>query len=493
MARSGRARTRVRGLARTRTRGRAPTRVRGSAAALALALLAALGPACGDPVGDAAPRPAPAAPPSGPAAAASARPSIVLVTIDTLRADHVSAYGYPRATTPNLDALAAGGARFADAYAMSSTTLPSHATIFTSRPPDEHGVVKNGIALPDDVPTLAEALRAAGWETAAFVSSFVLEHRFGLARGFDHYDDDFTGADHSSPIRHWEGYSLDAPYDRRAVETTDHALAWLAARDDDRPFFLWVHYFDPHGPYDPPAGHREAFLEHDDPRSPRHAVDLYDGDVHYADAELGRLLAATEPLAPLTIVTSDHGEGLWDHGWLAHGVFLYEEMVRIPLVVRFPGVIPPGRVVGGLAAHVDLAPTLAGLIGRPLVADARGRDLSPQLRGTADPDPDRAVHLQRRQYQASRLGHLRIAGPKHAIRVGTWKLILSPEELGFELFDLAHDPGELHNLAGLRPDVVEALGERLVAWQRGQHPHAAAAAAPSEETTERLRALGYVE
>jgi arylsulfatase A-like enzyme len=217
--------------------------------------------------------------------------------------------------------------------------------------------------------------------------------------------------------------------------------------------------------------------------------------VHYTDAELGRLLAATARYAPLTIVTGDHGEGLWDHGWREHGVFLYEEMVRVPWIVSWPGVIPAGRVVGGLASHVDLVPTLAALIGRPLLADARGLDLSAQLRGTAAPDPRRAIHLQRRHYDPMRRGHLRVAGDKRAIRVGDWKLILSPEELGFELYDLVHDPGERHNLAGLRPELVQELGTQLVSWQRGQHVHAAAAPptdSPSPEVTERLRALGYV-
>ncbi|MBW2444685.1 MAG: sulfatase [Deltaproteobacteria bacterium] len=420
-------------------------------------------------------------------------PSILLVTIDTLRADHVSAYGYERETTPHLDALAAGGARFETAYSVSSTTLPSHATLFTSRYPDEHGVTKNGVALPADVPTLAERLSAAGWETAAFVSSFVVERRFGLARGFEHYDDDFAGADHSSALRSWQGYELDAPYDRRGAETTDRTLAWLAARKDDRPFFLWVHYFDPHSPYDPPAPHRGAFLETEDRTSPRHAIDLYDGDIHYADAELGRLLEATAAHAPLTLVTSDHGEGLWDHGWLEHGVFLYEEMVRVPWVVHWPRAIPAGRSIPGLAAHVDLAPTLAGLLGQPLLADPRGRDHSAALRGGSAAAPDRAVHLQRRHFDPMRRGHLRVAGSKHAVREGDWKLILSPGEQGFELYDLSRDPGEQDNLAGLRPDVVERLNQRLDGWQRSQRVHTAAPAAPDEDAQQRLRALGYVD
>ena len=457
---------------------------------LLTAALAALAPAagCGDRVSiSASPEPAAASTPPG------APPSIVLVTIDTLRADHVSAYGYARETTPHLDALAAGGARFETAYAVSSTTGPSHATLFTSRYPDEHGVTKNGVPLPADVPVLAERLRDAGYETAAFVSSFVVERRFGLARGFDHYDDDFRGAAHSSPLRRWEGHVLEAPYDRRAGETTERALAWLAARHDARPFFLWVHYFDPHSPYDPPAPHRQAFLESSDPTSPRHAIDLYDGDVHYADAELGRLLAALALHAPLTLVTADHGEGLWDHGYLEHGVFLYEEMVRVPWVVHWPGRVPAGSTLGGLAAHVDLVPTLAGLTGLDLLADPRGRDLAPLLLRGEAPDPERRVHLQRRHYEPGQRGHVRVEGPKHAIRVDRWKLIVSPGELGLELFDLARDPRELHNLAGLRPDVVQPLYADLRRWQEGQRTRLAAPAAPDAQARERLRALGYVD
>jgi len=457
-----------------------------------LAALFAAGVGCDQPASEAS-VPAPAGAPAPAPLAAADGPSLVLVTIDTLRADHVSAYGYARPTTPHLDALAAEGARFARAYAVSSTTLPSHATLFSSRYPDEHGVGKNGLTLPADVPLLAERLRAHGYETAAFVSSFVVERRFGLARGFDHYDDDFRGAEHTSDIRRWEGHTLDAPYDRRAAETTERALAWLAARDGDRPYFLWVHYFDPHSPYDPPEPHRGAFLETRDPASPRRVIDLYDGDVHYADAWLGRLVAGTAGDRPLTIVTSDHGEGLWDHGWLEHGVFLYEELVRVPWVVHWPGEIPAGHVVEGLAAHVDLVPTLAGLLGLPLVAEPRGRDLSDVLHGAARIPADRAVHLQRRHYDPMRRGHLRVAGEKHAVRVGDWKLILSPAELGYELFDLARDPGELHNRAGLHPERVRDLHAQLDRWQEGQTVRRAEAEGPDADARARLRALGYVE
>lgn len=167
--------------------------------------------------------------------------------------------------------------------------------------------------------------------------------------------------------------------------------------------------------------------------------------------------------------------------------------MRVPLVVHWPGHIPAGRVVGGLAAHVDVVPTLAGLLGMPLLAEPRGRDLSAQLTSDARPDPERAVYLQRRHYEPSVLGHLRLSGPKHAVRWRSWKLVESPQEQGIELFDLAADPGELRNLAGTRPDVERRLREDLAGWRASQVVHTAAPPAPSAEDQERLRALGYVE
>ena len=419
-------------------------------------------------------------------------PNVVLVTIDTLRADHCSTYGYARDTTPHLDALAAEGALFENAYAITATTLPSHATLFTSLYLYEHGVVKNAIVLPEDVHTLAELLAGKGYDTAAFVSSFVVHRRFGIAQGFALYDDDFRGAEFSSAVRVHEGLRLDAPYDRRGRETTDRVLDWLRGRDPTRPFFLWVHYFDPHSPYDPPEPYRSRFLSTTDPGSRQWVVDLYDGDVRYADEELGRLLHGLEEFVPgrerLTIVTADHGEGLWDHGVLEHGIFLYEEMVRVPLIVHWPGRIPAGRRIAGLAGGIDLLPTTLGLLGIPPdPADPRGLDLSAVLRGAAEIDPDRPLFLQRRQ-------HLRVAGPKQAVRWRSWKLIESPAEIGLELYDLAHDPGELRNLAGLRDDVVRALQPRLTGWRnRLVRREQVEDGSLSAEVRHRLEALGYVE
>jgi arylsulfatase A-like enzyme len=426
-------------------------------------------------------------------------PNVVIVTIDTLRADHCSAYGYERETTPHLDVLASEGALFEDAHAVSATTLPSHATLFTSLYPDEHGVLKNALVLPEDVRTMAEIMAGWGYATAAFVSSFVLDRRFGMAQGFALYDDDFRGAEFSSPIRTWEGHRLEAPYDRRGRETTDRVLGWLRGRDPTRPFFLWVHYFDPHSPYDPPDAYRSRFLSTTDPGSEQWVIDLYDGDVRYVDEELGRLFHGLDEFVPgrerLTIVTSDHGEGLWEHGYLEHGVNLYEEMIRVPFVVHWPGRVPAGQRIPGLVGGIDVLPTLLGIVGLPLDGiEPRGLDLAPVVTGKSEIDADRALFVQRRLYKTGRRHHVRVAGPKRAVLWRNWKLIESPAEIGLELFDLATDADELHNLAGRRDDVVGPLRSRMTDWRTAQAKREKVEdASVSVEVRERLEALGYTE
>jgi arylsulfatase A-like enzyme len=445
------------------------------------------------------------APASAAQAEDAARPNVVLVTLDTLRADHSSSYGYGRPTTPQLDAVAARGALFESAYAVSATTLPAHAAIFTSLHPGEHGVRKNGMVLGPQVTTLAEHLARAGYTTAAFVSSFVVDRRFGAAQGFAHYDDDFRGADSSigRRLEHWEGHTLDAPYDRRAGDTTDRAVAWLRGARAAQPFFLWVHYFDPHHPYDPPEPWRSALLR-EGSRGRGRDVDLYDGDVRYTDEQLGRMLRAVDAVSPpertLLVILADHGEGLWSHGWLEHGVHLYEEAVRIPFVVRWPGRLPEGRRLPGLVSQVDVLPTLLSLLGLPPAgAPLRGRDLAPALRGEQGLDPDRTIFMQRRLYETRVVKGYEVAGPMWAARWRNWKLIESPrEERGLELYDLAADPHERDNGAAREQGTAADLARRLVAWREGLHPaeDAALPASPApadDEVRRRLEALGYVE
>jgi arylsulfatase A-like enzyme len=431
---------------------------------------------CGAPEGQAPPR------------------SLLLVVVDTLRADHTSAYGYARETTPQLERLAAEGARVSTVYAPTATTGPTHAALFTGRHPRSVGVRRNAVPLPEGFATLAEQLADAGLETAGIVSSFVLNRRFGFDRGFGMWDDQFDRERSTVGHRRFEGHVLEEGFDRRASDTTDRALQWLAGVGG-APFFLFVHYFDPHEPYVPPAPYVRRFAVDAD-ASPRvRAAVLYDAEVSYTDAEIGRLLAGLDDLGlageTLVAVTADHGEGLLDHGYLFHDVFLYEEAVRVPLVLRGPG-IPAGQVLSGPVSLVDLLPTLLDLLDRPSPSGIAGRSFAPALAGGALPDAERPIVLERRVFSSDRVGTIPVRGEKLAVREGRWKYIEAPEEKRRELYDLESDPGERVNLAQREPARAAALAERLVRWRR-ETPAIPPAAPVSPEDEERLEALGYAE
>ena len=428
-------------------------------------------------------------------------PDVLLVTIDTLRADHVGAYGYERDTTPNLDRLAREGVRFEIAYAPMGTTAPSHASLFTSRHPLGHGLVRNGLSLAPGERTLAQRLREAGYVTAAFVSSYPVSHRFGFARGFDHYDDDFSGSRASLPRRSWEGLAVEGVFDRPGRDTAEAALAWLAARPAARPLFVWLHLFDPHDPYRAPGPQGLRWVaEGQDRRERRRA--LYDAEVRYADAQFGRVLRAMEARSAndlLVVATSDHGEGLADHGRITHNRFLYEEEVRVPLVLRFPGRIPAGVTVHQPAHLIDVSPTLLDAIGlsnggpdgEPAPRD--GVSLLGFATGREPPDPERALMLQRPYYPEGR-ERFDERGPGFGVRMGRFKWIEAPLEERRELYDLAADPGERRNLADAQPERARALSERIAAWRAGQPEDALEQeAALSPEDRDALRALGYVD
>ena len=282
-------------------------------------------------------------------------PSVLLVTIDTLRADRVGAYGGPAGLTPNIDALAAQGAVFEEALASVPLTLPSHATILSGLEPPHHGVRDNGTyVFPEGRETLATRLQAAGYATGAFMAAYVLDRRFGLARGFTHYDDAID--------RRQEGASI-LESERRGETVVAAAEEWLGGQHG--PYFAWVHLYDPHAPYDPPSPFRE-----------KHAGALYDGEVAYADACVGRLLeAARRPAAGnlVVVVLSDHGESLGEHGERTHGFFVYQSTLRIPLIAAGPGV--PTRRVPGLARTADVTPTILRLLGMDPLPQIDGMDL----------------------------------------------------------------------------------------------------------------------
>jgi choline-sulfatase len=392
------------------------------------------------------------------AACTAARPpepakSVMLVTIDTLRADHVGAYGATAARTPALDALARDGARFDRAWAPAPITLPSHASLLSGLYPPGHGSRHNGMAM-QAVPTLATAFKAAGFATAAFVSAFPLDKRFGLTRGFDVYDDQLPRGTDGRPLN-----------ERPGEITVSRALAWLQAHGDER-FFLWVHVFEPHAPYGRPGS--GAALQA-----------RYDDDIAIADRELGRLVAALGNRAATTLVigASDHGEAFGEHGEIGHSIFVYDTTLRVPLVMRGPG-IRAGTVVPDDVSLVDLAPTLTALTGTPVIA-GDGRSLVPALAGQALP----AQPLYAESFAP--LFDFGWAGLR-AVREGPWKYIAAPRA---ELYDLARDPGESVN----RVDEDRPRTARLDGEVTRRSPAEPGVATPiSPEAAARLRSLGYL-
>ncbi len=401
---------------------------------------------------------------------------------------------------------------FERAYAASPTTTPSHASIFTSRYPLEHGVLRNGLVLRDDFVTLAERLSAAGFTTAGFVAAGALFADAGLAQGFDHFD--------APPP------ADDLPY-RSADATVDAVLAWLAAEPPSvRPLFLFVHLFDPHGPQAPPEVHRQRFALRTPAERQRFARYLterrqirpgsfgagidgmleqyqnYDAEIRFADAELGRLFDALGGLDRerpwLWIVTADHGQGMGSHLFFGHGKHVYEEQVRVPLLFYAGnGAFPPQRV-SAVVEHVDLLPTLAELIDLgPSPAPVRGRSLLPLLRGGGVAEfAEGSALAQRRSYEAPAPerppGADYELGEKYALVGPRWKLIHRTLG-GDELYDLRRDPLETRNRAAAEPARVAALRERLLARLEGLRSAASAAAEPVDpETSRQLEGLGYL-
>ena len=427
------------------------------------------------------------------------RPNIVIVSMDTTRADHLSVYGYERDTSPSLRALADEGMRFEQAYSPSATTAPSHASLFTSLAPIAHGVAKNGWPLEDEFETLAEILTREGYETAAVVSSYVLSERFGFSQGFGHFDADFSQADVLEGERLWEGEVVEGKFYGRADDTTRRALDWLDTRESPQsPFFLFVHYFDPHNPYIPPSDFSPPFLP-----GPREALKLnrtiffYDAILAFTDDQIGKLIAGLGHRGlegdTFVVVTGDHGEGLMEHGHMFHGVHIYEEGVRVPLILRWPGQIPPGVVLPGPVTLTDIAPTILGLVGAAAWQGAHGQNIAPILRGVGGLQSERPIHLYRRPYEGGEVVEgVYAEGEKFGLRRGRWKLIEGPDEGTLELFDLEADPGERTNLVEQQPEVSARLRAEIKEW-RGTHTRPVDAAVLSAEDRARLEALGYIE
>jgi arylsulfatase A-like enzyme/predicted Zn-dependent protease len=395
--------------------------------------------------------------------------NVVLISIDTLRADRLGCYGFAGVRTPAIDDLARRGVRFERCVAQTPLTLPSHTTLLTGMSPIRHGVRDNGgfFAAPE-LRTLAEVFKDDGYRTGAVVGAYVLDSKWGLDQGFDSYFDRFD-------TDRRQGFSV-ADVQRRAGEVIDEAVRWLGEKRDG-PFFLFLHLYDPHTPYDPPPPFREEYQGKP-----------YLGEIAYADAEVGRLMRflANEGLEATTAVVlcSDHGESLGEHGEDTHGFFVYEETVRVPLIVAGPAVSGRGVVRPETVSLSDVMPTILDLAGLPRPPEVEGRSLAPLIGGKGGGE---AVAYSETFYPRFHYGWNEVK----SYRAGNYKLILSP---GPELYDLAADPEESRDLAAARPDTVADLEKGLKEFERlaAQGRKEAEVRPVDAETREKLASLGYV-
>jgi arylsulfatase A-like enzyme len=450
----------------------------------------------------------------------TSRAPLILITIDTLRADRLSCYGYEKIRTPHIDELAVGGARFEEVVAQSPWTLPSLASLFTATYPTVNGVVSARNRLDGARTTLAETLSDAGYHTQAFVSNGWLQTAFGLDQGF-------AGYYHEShrPPYYWllnmmavravrgvfprltrvMGYSSGA-------HLTDLACRWLRERDSPG-FFLWIHYLEPHDPYAPPppfnqtwdTGYRGRWRYRSGmlqrfrtglwltAAEKRHLESLYDGEVSFIDHCVGRILQVLKETGlydrSLVVVTSDHGEEFWEHGNVSHGHSLHRELLRVPLVMRFPEKIPAGTLVHGRFRLLDLSPTILGILGVPP---------GPEMQGT---NMAAAVAAGSIDTTLTAFGEALIYyGEQKALLTDGWKLVYVPESGKSELYSLATDPEELSNVAQAHPEMRDSLTAELLHWMEQSRAinHALPAETGSRAVVDgalrqQLQAMGYLQ
>lgn len=430
---------------------------------------------------------------------------LILITIDTLRADHLGAYGYERPTSPNIDRWFADGLRVERAYSTESSTSPSVVSFLSGLLPQEHGVRLFFQLIPEDVMLLPDLLPES-YQSAGVVSNMVLtDEAMGFAARFDHFDDFVDQRESERPV-----------FERQAAATTDAAIRWLEEdRDSSRPSFLWVHYIDPHGPYKPPADapahfEHEGRVELQPKRMPGYAllegvddaltyIDRYDAEIAYVDREVNRLLNALDAQLDLDrsllMLTSDHGESLMDHErWFTHGYQVYEEMIHVPLLIRAPGV--EAASLSGLSSGIDVAVTMLAFAGRPAPAGSRGVDLL-----APDPLPaDRRVFAEASRTPKQWRAALQSSQKLMVQLRGEQRLVLEQRS-----YDLATDPGEtrpapwdsdselsdhLMELLTIDPD-PSGIPNEYRAGLRLEAPKVSPSA--TEKQLEGLRALGYAE
>ena len=442
-----------------------------------------------------------------------ARPNVILISVDTLRADHLGCYGYQRPTSPSIDLLARRGVRFDQAFSQSSWTLPSHLSLLTSRYPHSHGVETDKQRLPDDVTTLAEALGDAGYSTHAFISWVYVSDKYGFGKGFDEYQELLPPSDEVTS-------STEASI--KASAFVDCVIEW-AGLGPRQPFFLFLHLFDPHINYEPPAPFDEMFgtpspgktegtfeylrryikgVHREPERIPAdrraRALALYDGEIRFTDHELGRLWTALGDRGLLDnsviVFTSDHGEEFDDHGSMeGHQWTLYDEVLHIPLIMVFPHHRFAGRTVPAVAQLIDVAPTILDFLDLDIPTEFQGRSLLPLLTGVASDEPPGMAFSEIKRFNE-----------KWAVRTPTHKLIYTkdiglnargvPVVPGYELYDTSRDPREQENIYEESDPLARELVILVRRWmETDPAPETLSLPSLDDRDLDRLRGLGYVE
>jgi arylsulfatase A-like enzyme/thioredoxin-like negative regulator of GroEL len=400
-------------------------------------------------------------------------PNIVLVTVDTTRADRMGFLGCTRGTTPNLDILARQGVVFEHAYSQAPLTPVSHATIFTGTYPQFHTVTDFGHPLPSLLPSVPEILKKSGYHTAAFIGSLILDPKANMAPGFDRGFDYFDAGFHQ---KHGPGEDRYHSIERRAGDVVAHAIAWMN-KNRQTPFFVWVHLYDPHAPYDPPAPFNTKFK------------DAYDGEIAYADASLGKLFNYLRQRGSydrsLITVMSDHGESLGAHGESMHGIFLYDETIRVPLLFKLPGRLLAGRRVSSQVRLVDVAPTLLSMLSLPLPQTFQGESLVGRMKAAEKKSSDLPAYAET-EYPHRAFGWSAL----RSMRTGKYLFVRAPRR---ELYDQVRDATAEHNLTSDSPAVSDTLQSQLDEFRdktASFHDDADKTALNSQQS-ENLAALGY--
>lgn len=420
------------------------------------------------------------------------QPNILIMICDAVRPDHLGCYGYPASISPNVDKIASEGVVFLSAITPAPYTLPAMASLMTSNRPFMHGARQVFIDPPEgrtpvegsdcaDVPladsktTLAEILKERGYATAAFVSTSMLDSVFGMDQGFDTYDDEFEGPE------------------RRADLTSRKVLGWLE-KNANRKFFLWVHYYDPHIPYDPPPPFDKIhdLSEDASDRERSRKAALYDGEIAFMDKQIGLLMSRLETLGlndrTIVVILSDHGEHLGErNGYFGHGTWLYDRTLKIALIIKYRRLMNEGKKITGLVRTIDIAPTLVDILGLPPPEGAEGVSLLPMMMNR----PHREIASV---YSESDATHFAQPGGRlRSIRTSRWKYIYAPGGDKDELYDLLEDPGESNNIKDLHKDLCDRFRNDILALIKDAPPlDASNLPEIPDDLKEKLKSLGYL-